>query len=79
MDVELNKFGPNSRTSMLNKMKKYKLDVELIQKDLVIFRIKYDLYVESHWCIPYFIKLRKKQSMNRQNSAVMTIQIRIHL
>ena len=37
MEFELNKFGPNSRSSMLNKLKQYKLDVELIQKDLVCF------------------------------------------
>jgi hypothetical protein len=36
MEQELNKFGPNSRTSKLNKLKQYKLDVEMIQKDLVI-------------------------------------------
>jgi hypothetical protein len=36
MDFELSKFGPNSRSSMSNKLKQYKLDVELIQKDLVI-------------------------------------------
>ena len=34
MEFELNKFGPNSRSSMSNKLKQYKLDVELIQKDL---------------------------------------------
>lgn len=35
MDYEISKFGPNSRTSVTNKLKKYKLDIEIIQRDLV--------------------------------------------
>ena len=35
MEFELNKFGPNSRSTILNKIKQYKLDVEIIHKDLV--------------------------------------------
>ncbi|CAF0735154.1 unnamed protein product [Brachionus calyciflorus] len=34
MEVESNKFGPNSRASMANKLKQYKFDVDLIKKDL---------------------------------------------
>ena len=33
MDFEISKFGPNSRTSVVNKLKKYKLDVEIIQRE----------------------------------------------
>jgi len=35
MEFEINKFGPNSRSAILNKIKQYKLDIELIHKDLV--------------------------------------------
>lgn len=35
MEFEITKSGPNSRMSMTNRLKQYKLDVELIQKDLV--------------------------------------------
>lgn len=35
MEFELNKFGPNSRMSVSNKIKQFKLDVELVQKDIV--------------------------------------------
>ena len=35
MEFEISKSGPNSRSSMQNKLKQYKTDVEIIQKDLV--------------------------------------------
>lgn len=31
----MRKFGPNSRASMNNKLKQYKLDTEIIQKAMV--------------------------------------------
>lgn len=37
MEFELSKFGPNSRTSMQNKLKQYRLDIDLMQKDLVSY------------------------------------------
>ncbi len=40
MEFELSKFGPNSRASMQNKLKQYRLDIELMQKDLVKNQIK---------------------------------------
>jgi hypothetical protein len=43
MEFELNKFGPNSRSTVLNKIKQYKLDVEIIQKDLVKKVLFFDL------------------------------------
>ena len=33
----MSKTGPNSRGSMANKIKKYKFDVEIVQKELVIW------------------------------------------
>lgn len=35
MEMEMRKFGPNSRASMNNKLKQYKLDVDIIQKEMV--------------------------------------------
>lgn len=37
----MRKFGPNSRASMNNKLKQYKLDAEIIQKEMVT-KIKKD-------------------------------------
>ena len=45
MEFEINKFGPNSRSTVLNKIKQYKLDIELIHKDLVGFILKYNNYL----------------------------------
>ena len=35
MEFYMSKTGPNSRGSMGNKIKKYKFDVEIVQKELV--------------------------------------------
>lgn len=35
MEYEINKLGPNSKMSMTNRLKQYKFDIDLIQKDLV--------------------------------------------
>ena len=40
MEFYMSKTGPNSRGSMANKIKKYKFDIELVQKELVYFNIK---------------------------------------
>ena len=41
MEFYMSKTGPNSRNLMVNKIKKYKFDIDLIQKELV----KLNLYI----------------------------------
>jgi len=35
MEFELSKSGPNSRMSMNSRLKQYRLDIDLIQRDMV--------------------------------------------
>ena len=35
MEFETNKFGPNAKMSMQNKLRAYRVDIDIMQKDLV--------------------------------------------
>lgn len=42
----MSKTGPNSRGLMANKIKKYRFDVEIVQKELVILICIIQIHVE---------------------------------
>ena len=67
MENEIAKFGPNSRATFLNKLKKYKLDVDIIQKDAVTIGYFF-LSIKFHSCmnLKYFIIPLKEKSLNSQ-------------
>ena len=46
MEFEISKSGPNSRSSMNTRLKQYRLDVELVQKELVCFFMRgFDCFI----------------------------------
>ena len=60
MEFELSKFGPNSRSLMSNKLKQYRLDVELIQKDLVFSYCNLKLFG-----VIFYLNLKIEKSSSR--------------
>lgn len=69
MDFEISKFGPNSRTSVTNKLKKYRLDVEIIQKDLVRLFANCDFEKKNGGDAMQTILLKKKATNASVNTS----------
>lgn len=69
MEFEINKFGPNSRSTVLNKIKQYKLDIELIHKDLVGFILKYTKIIFANFV--KYSNLRKRRALKHRNIKIM--------
>lgn len=78
MENEIAKFGPNSRATFLNKLKKYKLDVDIIQKDAVTigyFFLSIEISFIYEFKILYYSIKRKK---SQQSAATATLLILVH-
>jgi hypothetical protein len=82
MNYELSKFGPNSRTSMANRIKQYKLDIEIIQKDLVSLCFK---RIESFGVVANYNSFLKKKATsdatktNNYDTYSQTVNVSLNL
>ncbi|RMZ95589.1 vesicle transport through interaction with t-SNAREs -like protein, partial [Brachionus plicatilis] len=82
MEMEMRKFGPNSRASMNNKLKQYKLDVDIIQKEMkkaIDDSSKYRNYQSINQMDPERSKLLQIHSslMNTNDTIARSTQIAI--